>query len=1002
MATLKEFPKFSIVTPSLNQGRFLQQCIESVRSQGWPEVEHFVIDGGSTDDTLQVIQNNRDFLTSYISEPDKGAADAINKGFDLCTGDILAWLNADDFYLPGAFAKVAEAWRKNPNSGFWFGNGIRVTESGKVKSKFNPGPVSYNHQALIEGLDYILQPSTFINPSVLVKVGFLNTDLRWSFDWDLWIRLAKLERPSCIDAELAATREWGSTLTANGGFRRIEELRLMAERHSGKPITHGVLCYWLDTLTEFIRNNPNEFQSGVPEALKNVWAKLIIDMDRLSLNEPPVRSTTGSVANLVKSQPSSLINSWPSLDKGNELIVAIDLYPLTQGASGGIVPWVQGVLREMINLYSTDRILVFHRPGKPPINLQGANIKCIELSEHPATFYKEMTRYCEAASVNVVIRTYPQEHHPELPFQRQVFVIPDIQHEFFPEFFSRHVLAARRRAFAFALTRAGAIATMTEHSRSTVISNEWTLCKDVFLMPAALPEELRTEPDDGALPEQARAFSQFFFMPANLWPHKNHKRLFEAFRIALPNLPPNTGLILTGSPEGWSSVIEGYEKLPIVHLGFVEHEQVAALYRNAVALVYFSLFEGFGMPLLEAFYHGTPVLCSNLSSLPEVGGDAVLTCDPTNVEEMAGLMRQILNDGALRKKLAEKTHARLSAYDWASPAKELHAALVRVASAEKVVEPSTPLISIVMPTRNHAQFIRAAIDSVLKQDYPRVELIVVDGASSDNTMDILKSYGTRIRWISEPDNGQTDAINKGMALASGEILAYLNSDDVLLDGALKKVVEFFTEYPECDLVYGNADYIDVEGNVIGTYSTAEFSFERLMQDCCICQPAAFWRRRIVNRVGPFNEQLQTAMDYEYWLRIANSGGILYHTHEKLAQSRLHEDAKTLSMRGKIFQEIFQICEEQGGYVSHSYCSGLWAYRLYETTKVGPYLKRILPSIHRIPALLHYSVLMSKLYNKREAFLFLSRSVFNSIDHRSPLLGAVIRKMWRNASALRRT
>jgi glycosyltransferase involved in cell wall biosynthesis len=277
----------------------------------------------------------------------------------------------------------------------------------------------------------------------------------------------------------------------------------------------------------------------------------------------------------------------------------------------------------------------------------------------------------------------------------------------------------------------------------------------------------------------------------------------------------------------------------------------------------------------------------------------------------------------------------------------------------------------------------------------------MDGASTDNTVEILESYGDRFRWVSESDRGQADAINKGMALATGEILAYLNSDDILLPGALQKVAAFFRDFPECDMVYGDADYIDVNGEITGQYATAEFSFERLMQDNCICQPATFWRRRIAERVGTFNTELQTAMDYEYWLRIANAGGIIYHTPEKLAQSRLHADAKTLAMRGKIFEEIFQICKEHGGYVSFSYIQGLWAYRMYETWRGGPVLRRLLPGIHAIPALLHFSNQLARLQGKRDGRLLLLRSMFNMLDRRLPAVGAAMRKSRRYLSILRK-
>lgn len=995
MTSSNPLPKISIVTPSLNQGRFLQDCIDSIRAQNWPDIEHFIIDGGSDDNTLDVIRQNENWLTGHVSEPDKGAADAINKGLSKCTGDIVAWLNADDFYLPGAFETLVEAYRAAPEASFWFGNGIRADEEGVKTSVFNKGPMLYNHDALVGGLDYILQPSTFMNGNLLRQVGKLDESLRWSFDWDLWIRLAKLSAPHPIEAVLAASREWGNTLTATGGFRRADEIRLLAERHSGHPMTPGALCYWLDNMNS-VANSSEMFSRHTQDALLGLWKEVQADMQQLGVDASgyPVPLTGSAAGNAPRHDETEIRIRRP-------MVIAVDLYPLIAGVSGGIVPWVHGVLRELARLYPKDRIVLFHRSGPSPLQITAPNVEYVSLNDHPVVFYAEMTQHCQRLRADAIVRTYPQEHHPDFPLRRQIFVIPDIQHEFFPDFFPTEVLAARRRAFAAALSRGGAIATMTGHSRETMVSNGWTMTDDVFLMPAALPEELQEVPAPSDLPPEAAAFDRFFYMPANLWPHKNHQRLFEALKRALPDLPPKTGLILTGSPEGVQESLKGFEELPIVHLGFLPHKQVAALFANATALVYFSLFEGFGMPLLEAFHHGTPVLCSNTTSLPEVGGDAVLSCDPTDVPAMAALMRRITTEEGLRESLSEKAKLRVAAYDWAMPAHSLRAALLRVSKNPVEYKPRRPLISIVMPTRNHAHFIRASIDSVLSQSYDNVELLVMDGASTDDTVAILKSYGDRIRWISEPDKGQADAINKGLALLNGEILAYLNSDDILLPGALENAARFFSDHPECDMVYGNADYIDVDGAVIGIYNTADYSFERLMSDCCICQPAAFWRRRIAERIGPFDASMQTAMDYEYWLRMATSGAIIYHTKEKLAQSRLHEDAKTLAMRGVIYREVFEICEKHGGYVSLSYYNGFWAYRLYETWSGGQRLRRTLPHIHRIPAVFGFIAQALDIGKDKARARYVARTTFHVIDRRMPWAGNLIRRTWFRSAFLRR-
>src|SRR5262249_17916268 len=156
-------------------------------------------------------------------------------------------------------------------------------------------------------------------------------------------------------------------------------------------------------------------------------------------------------------------------------------------------------------------------------------------------------------------------------------------------------------------------------------------------------------------------------------------------------------------------------------------------------------------------------------------------------------------------------------------------------------------------------------------------------------------------------------INKGFATATGDIRAYLNSDDMLLPNAVETVVDRFKQ-DDVDLIYGDADYIDEMDNVTGVYATAAYSFDRLMEDCCICQPAAFWSARIAEKVGAFDERLRFAMDFDYWLRIARQGGVVRYLPVKLANSRLHAGAKRPNFRSDIYKEIFDVCMRHGGYV----------------------------------------------------------------------------------------
>ena len=186
-----------------------------------------------------------------------------------------------------------------------------------------------------------------------------------------------------------------------------------------------------------------------------------------------------------------------------------------------------------------------------------------------------------------------------------------------------------------------------------------------------------------------------------------------------------------------------------------------------------------------------------------------------------------------------------------------------------------PLVTIVTPSYNQGRFIEETILSVLNQDYPRIEYIIMDGGSTDQTLDILRKYTGRLTWHSEKDNGQSDAINKGLRLAKGEILAYLNSDDTYLPGAITRAVRYLTaKNPDSPLVYGEGYHITAEGTIIERYPTEPFDFQHLAETCFICQPTTFWKRDVMETIGLFDENLHYAMDYDYWIRVAKHYGTL--------------------------------------------------------------------------------------------------------------------------------
>lgn len=205
-----EWPRLSIVTPSYNQGQFLEETIRSVLLQGYPNLEYIIIDGGSTDNSIEIIQKYQKYLSYWISEPDKGPTDAINKGWQRTSGEIVAYLNSDDAYLPGALAAVAEAFQQYQEAKAICGNELKINSEGFVLDSSN---IEKADRLSLLNLNFIPQPAIFLKKSVVGLAGGINLNIKYTFDFELWLRITRSNSIKCIPNLLAVTRWHNDTIT---------------------------------------------------------------------------------------------------------------------------------------------------------------------------------------------------------------------------------------------------------------------------------------------------------------------------------------------------------------------------------------------------------------------------------------------------------------------------------------------------------------------------------------------------------------------------------------------------------------------------------------------------------------------------------------------------------------------------------------------------------------------------------------------------------------------
>jgi glycosyltransferase involved in cell wall biosynthesis len=354
--------------------------------------------------------------------------------------------------------------------------------------------------------------------------------------------------------------------------------------------------------------------------------------------------------------------------------VGLALLTMFPGRVGGSETYVRGLLSEFGKGNGPERVTVLGNrhvmdaySDNGPVQLH--HVRSYQPGDSNATRFAalQFARVAPRAAARDVPGDLDLIHYPvtipipRVPGKPSVVSLLDVQHHELPQMFS--ALERRLRAWAYddAAREADVVVTISEHSRGAIVERLGIDAERVVAIPLGV-DHARFSPDG---PRADGVPERYVFYPANMWPHKNHERLLDAFeRVDDEDL----WLVLTGQPYGNEALLEGRER--VLHLGHVSAEQIVELYRGAVGLVFPSLFEGFGLPVLEAMACGTAVATSERGSLAEVAGDAALTFDPEDVDAIAAAIVRLASDDVLRAELREKGIARAAHFTWAATAEQ--------------------------------------------------------------------------------------------------------------------------------------------------------------------------------------------------------------------------------------------------------------------------------------------------------------------------------------------